>query len=245
MRAGARDLARQLLSQLRNVLENMRAGVAEQGRQQNNVGAQMMNELRALTERQQGLMDQLFRQFQEGRRPGQSRSQGPQPGQPTSPENLSAAEQQAQIRQALEAFSKKLQGLLGQPPGQMGEAGRAMERAIDSFTGNQTARGVEQQGEALEALRQAGRTMAQQLMERFQGSGTEGAMDGRSRGQGRDGIGRPTGGGFGAATEDIGIPDENEIRKAREILDELRRRAGDRNRPPIERQYLDRLLPRF
>jgi hypothetical protein len=104
---------------------------------------------------------------------------------------------------------------------------------------------VEQQGEALEALRQAGRTMAQQLMERFQGSGTEGAMDGRSRGQGRDGIGRPTGGGFGAATEDIGIPDENEIRKAREILDELRRRAGDRNRPPIERQYLDRLLPRF
>ncbi|MBM3542149.1 MAG: DUF4175 domain-containing protein, partial [Alphaproteobacteria bacterium] len=245
MRAGARDLARQLLSQLRNTLENMRAGVAEQGRPQNNVGAQMMNELRALTERQQGLMEQMFRQFQEGRRPGQTRSPAPQAGLPTTPENLSAAEQQAQIRQALDAFSKKLQGLLGQAPGQMGEAGRTMERAIDSFTGNHTARGVEQQGEALEALRQAGRAMAQQLMERFAGSGNEGSLDGRSRGQGRDGLGRPAGGNFGASTEDVGIPDENEIRKAREILDELRKRAGDRNRPPIERQYLERLLPRF
>jgi hypothetical protein len=33
--------------------------------------------------------------------------------------------------------------------------------------------------------------------------------------------------------------------KAREILDELRRRAKDPNRPQIERDYLDRLLKMY
>jgi Flp pilus assembly CpaE family ATPase len=36
-----------------------------------------------------------------------------------------------------------------------------------------------------------------------------------------------------------------ELRKAREILDELRRRAGEPARPPLERDYIERLLPQF
>jgi hypothetical protein len=36
-----------------------------------------------------------------------------------------------------------------------------------------------------------------------------------------------------------------ERRRAREILDELRRRAGERHRPVPERNYIDRLLKRF
>jgi hypothetical protein len=35
------------------------------------------------------------------------------------------------------------------------------------------------------------------------------------------------------------------MRRAREILDELRRRAGERNRPQIELDYIDRLLDIF
>jgi uncharacterized protein DUF4175 len=35
------------------------------------------------------------------------------------------------------------------------------------------------------------------------------------------------------------------MQKAREILDELRRRAGERDRPQFERDYIDRLLQRF
>jgi hypothetical protein len=33
--------------------------------------------------------------------------------------------------------------------------------------------------------------------------------------------------------------------KARQILDELRRRAGESYRPQLERDYLDRLLKQF
>jgi hypothetical protein len=35
------------------------------------------------------------------------------------------------------------------------------------------------------------------------------------------------------------------LERAKEILDELRRRAGDTARPPEEHDYIDRLLRRF
>src|SRR5207248_3154850 len=58
---------------------------------------------------------------------------------------------------------------------------------------------------------------------------------------------------FGRATSssgtydqsDVRIPDENTLQKSRQILDELRRRAGERSRPLIELDYIERLLKRF
>jgi hypothetical protein len=35
------------------------------------------------------------------------------------------------------------------------------------------------------------------------------------------------------------------MQRSRQILDELRRRAGERYRPQIELDYIDRLLQRF
>jgi len=35
------------------------------------------------------------------------------------------------------------------------------------------------------------------------------------------------------------------LQKSRQILDELRRRAGERSRPVIELDYIERLLKRF
>jgi Flp pilus assembly CpaE family ATPase len=45
--------------------------------------------------------------------------------------------------------------------------------------------------------------------------------------------------------EGVQIPDEMELRRTREIVDELRRRRGERERPPLELDYLDRLLDQF
>ena len=44
---------------------------------------------------------------------------------------------------------------------------------------------------------------------------------------------------------DVKIPDQDMMQKSREILDELRRRAGEHYRPQIELDYIDRLLQRF
>jgi hypothetical protein len=46
-------------------------------------------------------------------------------------------------------------------------------------------------------------------------------------------------------TNGIKIPDANSVQRAREILDELRRRSGQINRLPLELDYINRLLQRF
>jgi hypothetical protein len=43
----------------------------------------------------------------------------------------------------------------------------------------------------------------------------------------------------------IGLPKAGDLLRSREILEELRRRAGEAERPTIERDYIDRLLKRF
>jgi hypothetical protein len=63
--------------------------------------------------------------------------------------------------------------------------------------------------------------------------------------QNRDPAGRPLNGLDGLDGRDVKIPEESDLQRSREILDELLRRAGERFRPNIERDYIDRLLKRF
>jgi hypothetical protein len=44
---------------------------------------------------------------------------------------------------------------------------------------------------------------------------------------------------------DVAVPDKIDMQRAREIIEELRRRAGELGRPKLELDYLDRLLERF
>ena len=46
-------------------------------------------------------------------------------------------------------------------------------------------------------------------------------------------------------TDDVKVPTESERKRARDILEELRRRSGDADRPKLEREYIDRLLRQF
>ena len=60
--------------------------------------------------------------------------------------------------------------------------------------------------------------------------------------QGRDPLGRKSG-QLGAEFDDsVKVPDQIDIQRAREVLDELRRRLGDPTRPVIELDYLERLI---
>jgi hypothetical protein len=44
---------------------------------------------------------------------------------------------------------------------------------------------------------------------------------------------------------DTQVPSAEDMMRARELLDEIRRRSGDRTRPELELDYLRRLLERF
>ena len=52
-------------------------------------------------------------------------------------------------------------------------------------------------------------------------------------------------GGFMPDGSDVVLPEEDNFQRARDIRDELRRRAGDAARPLPERDYIERLLRRF
>jgi hypothetical protein len=58
-------------------------------------------------------------------------------------------------------------------------------------------------------------------------------------------LGRSLPGNRDADDRTVKIPKQADLQKAREVLDELRRRAGQVERPSPERDYLQRLLKQF
>ncbi len=266
-RNGARDQARELLSQLQNMLENLRMARPGQMPQQGSSEAQkMMRDMRELMQRQQQLLDRSFRaQQQQGQQQGQQgqqgrmgqrgQQQGQQQGgdQPDPNGQLGdAAGQQEGLRRMLGEMMRRLGDGLGDIPEPLGRAERAMRDATEALQRRQPGDAIGPQTEALDQLQQAARDFAQQMQRRMQGQWGNpnddevGATDGTPRDRvERDPLGRPLSNNGTYDQGDVKIPDQNTLQKAREILDELRRRAGERFRPEIELDYIDRLLKRF
>ncbi|CAO3440675.1 TIGR02302 family protein, partial [Azospirillum endophyticum] len=254
---GSRDAARQMLSQLQQMLENMRSGAMAQmnqqnGQQQQNQTWEMMQQLQKLAQQQQQLLDQSFRQSQEsmdqqgqqgeqsrGRQPNQRRNQNGQQqnGQqnPGSPTLQKQAEQQEALRRQLGELMRRMgeqQG--GEIPQPLGRAERAMRDAAQALQQGAPGAAVPSQTEAMEQLQQGMQGMAEQMAQQMMGQGP--AMMGQQGqmprpGRGRDPLGRrPSGYGM-QDSNDVKIPEQSELQRAREILDELRRRSGQYGRP--------------
>ncbi len=248
---GARDQARELLAQLQNMLENMRMAGPQQMQQQGAREAQqMMQGMRDLMQRQQQLLDRSFRAEQQAEqgRMGLPGDQGDQ--RPGGKANMGdAAGQQEGLRHSLGEMMRRMGDGLGEIPEPLGRAERAMNQAAQALRGGQPGEAIGPQTNALDQLQQAARQFAQQMQRRL-GTGWGQPADSQLGGGQRDGgdrdpLGRPIADGGDYDTGDVKIPDKSTMQKAREILDELRRRAGERYRPEIEHDYIDRLLHRF
>ena len=90
--------------------------------------------------------------------------------------------------------------------------------------------------------------MADNFMRMFDSLQEQGAGDVGGRpgdGDGTDPLGREPGRGGQFARDGIELPGAGELLRSREILEELRRRRSDRERPGFELDYLDRLLRQF
>jgi uncharacterized protein (TIGR02302 family) len=265
-RSGARDQARELLSQMQNMLENLRAARPGQQQHGNNQAQQMMRGLQDLMQRQQQLLDKSFRAQRQQGQQGQQRQQGQQdrsrqqPGQPGNQQESAEqggelgdeAGEQEGLRHSLGDLMRRLGEGMGDIPDPFGRAERAMRDATGALQRRQPGDAIGPQTEALDQLQQAARDFAQQLQQRLgKGWGDPsddeiGATDRDQRGRvERDPFGRPTSSNGTYDQSDVRIPDENTLQKSRQILDELRRRAGERSRPLIELDYIERLLKRF
>jgi hypothetical protein len=122
-----------------------------------------------------------------------------------------------------------------------------MKDAENALREDDFAGALDSQSEAMEALRDGMRNLAEQMaQERSEQGGQQGEAMGRAGQSDRqDPLGRNAGSAGQAGTQDQMLQGEDVYRRARELLDEIRRRSSDQERPDVELDYLKRLLDRF
>jgi hypothetical protein len=131
--------------------------------------------------------------------------------------------------------------------GQLGDAGKSMGDAEDQLGEGDADSAVGSQGRALEAMRKGAQGLSKQMQQQGmgQGPGQPGRM-GRARAdQQTDPLGRPLRGHGYDNDPTVKVPGEIDAQRARRILEELRKRYGETNRPQLELDYIERLLKGF
>jgi hypothetical protein len=166
----------------------------------------------------------------------------------------SLAERQQALRDGLNQLRNGLPGLSGDAADNaeqsLERAEGAMDGAEDALRDGDLAEAIDQQAEAMDALRDGLRNLGQALAENQmdeleEGQGTQtGNAEGRPEPERRDPLGRQIGNSGQFGTEEPMLQDEIN-RRAEELLQELRNRSADQERPQLELDYLRRLLDRF
>lgn len=231
MRAGSREAARAMLARLQEILENLKAGrTASLNQGLSSEAAAMMQNLRQLMKGQRELLDETYGDLQ-GRDEFDLEAM-----------KLGAANQESLMR-GLQQFMQRLGQGGFDVPRSFGRAERAMGRALRALQEGLASQAVGPQTDALDQLQQGAQTLLEQFTQEMpQGSGRDNIGFFAAP---RDPMGRPV---LGQGLEDAGdidIPDKASMQQIHEILEELYRRASDRQRPVIEQNYLERLLRRF
>ncbi|MBR9843905.1 MAG: TIGR02302 family protein [Rhodobacteraceae bacterium] len=171
-------------------------------------------------------------------------------GEPGEGAEGSLAQRQQALRDQLDALRRSMPGQ-DTPEGEA--AGDALDRAGDAMDGaeqalreDDLAEAIDRQAEAMDEMREGLRNLGEAMARnQQQGQGQQG-QDMRGAAQGVDPLGRPdNNGGRAGPGEDDMLQGEDVYRQARDLLDEIRRRASETLRSEEERSYLRRLLDRF
>ena len=231
---GATEAAKELLSQLQDMMEGMSGPPAEPSAREKQL-AEGLSELNRIIREQEKLRDRTLRQDQLA------------PGEEPRPEDQAEgdlATDQGELGEKLGGVTEKMGEEGGKAPEQLGEAGEAMEGAEGALRQSDTGEALARQDEAIAKLKESRDALRQQLAEEQKKNGGVRVGRGPGRRGGRDPAGRPSSDG---SVEDgsVKVPTERETQRARDILNELRKRSGETERPQEELDYLERLLRRF
>src|SRR6201747_1165483 len=256
-RSGDKDAAKQLLEQLQQMLENLQ--MAQPGQSGGDDMEQALNELGDIIRKQQQLRDKTFKQGQDSRRDRMRGKQGDEGMGDLQQDQQGLRDRLKKLQQELakrgmgpsQRGEKGQQGQDGDPQAgdggdSLGDADSAMGDA-DGRLGDGNADGaVDSQGKALDALRKGAQSLAEAMQ---QGDGErQAAAPGNRAGRqqagpnGSDPLGRPLHGREFGDDLTVKIPGEIDVQRVRRILEELRRRLADPQRPQIELDYIERLL---
>ena len=126
----------------------------------------------------------------------------------------------------------------------LGDADSAMGDAGSRLGQGNADSAADAQGRALEALRKGAQNLAQSMQPGEGQDGSPGNRMGRAQNSGpsTDPLGRPLSGREWSDDLSVKIPGEIDVQRVRRILEELRRRLADPQRPQIELDYIERLL---
>lgn len=249
MEQGKTAEAAQLMEQLRQFMDNMQ--VAEGGGGEggdDSPSGRAMKDLGDTLRGQQGLSDDAFRDMQKGQ-PGPD-GQGGSDGRGGDEKSL--AQRQQDLRERLDRLGEN--GALPGEDTEQGQSGRenldganrAMRDAEQALRDGDLPSALDKQAEALQALREGisdlGAAMADQAQA---GQGTEPGQDLGDAGDPgrRDPLGRQN--ALRNGSDENLLQGEDVYRRADDLLNEIRRRSGELNRPDGERSYLKRLLDLF
>ncbi len=174
-----------------------------------------LRDLSDLVGKQRALLDKTFRQSQGAGDPKDGGAKG-------------LAQQQGQLQSDLGTILKN--GGKSPAARDLGRAQKMMGDAAGALGLGDLPRATTLQKDILDALRQGAGAMAK--------STTEGQT-------GQDPFGRAEGNRGAGSGGDLRIPDASVLQRARDILKELRKRAGEQGRPKEELDYIERLLKQF
>jgi uncharacterized protein (TIGR02302 family) len=266
-KSGNREQAQQMLQDLQDMMNNMQANRQQQQQsgEQSQI-EQQMDQLGQILRDQQELMDQTLDLGQRSDTPQQRLENGNSDEQQMTQQQRSDAleqlkQQQQDLQQQLEDLMEKLEEQGLENAEGLGEAGEAMEGAAGELGEGDTGEAGEQQGRALQALRDGAQQMLNQMQQQMQaqgqgqgqqgqGQGQQGqqpGQQGQGRGQGnqRDPLGRMQSNGQEGGNADDPLAkfsDGTNTQRAREILETIRKRLGENFRLDFEKKYLERLL---
>jgi len=186
---------------------------------------------------------------QSGEGQGQGEGQSGEASDGQQGEGQGLAERQENLRREVE----RQRGALPGAGSEAGDAAReALRRAEDAMRGAGEAlqsddlpEAIDRQAEAMDALREGMQNLGEAMAKAEGREGQQGSADGREGGEQRDPLGRNPGATGQAGTDQGLLQGEDVYRRARELLDEIRKRSGESVRPEVERDYLRRLLDRF
>ena len=192
-------------------------------------------------EAQQGSMKGSGESGSQGAPPNQGQlemgqqPQGQRPGQ-----HAKLGDRQQALRDKLQELIDRFRIEGGEPPDEFKGAQEAMRDAKESIGEGNLDSATQQQSLALDKLRKGAQSMAEQMTDSGEAQSGQGPGN-----NGRDPLGRPDRSNRPDLGLSVKVPDEIDIQRAREVLDELRRRLGDPARPAIELDYLERLIKPF
>mmetsp|Transcript_23623 Transcript_23623/g.41904 ORF Transcript_23623/g.41904 Transcript_23623/m.41904 type:complete len:876 (-) Transcript_23623:908-3535(-) len=186
-----------------------------------------------------------------GEQGGQGQQQGQnQGGEGDAQGEGSLADRQQALRDELRRQQGSLPGA-GTPEGDaardaLDRAGRAMDGAEEALRQRDFAEAIDNQSQAMEALREGMRALGEAMQQEQQaGQQGQGMSEADRRAEAQDPLGRDPGSNGSIGTDEGLLQGEDVYRRARDLLDEIRRRSGDGERPDVELDYLKRLLDRF